>query len=79
MMGRTPCKFERIDIDDIDIYPKETLTVWMNKRERNKERDAIQVELRIHEDGTPEIFCDQLKGRSFKNWKPLLAEQKEKK
>jgi hypothetical protein len=72
-MNKKPYKFERIDFEDLNIYPGETLTVWMNMARRNEERTAIQVELRIQEDGTPEIFCDKLNGKSFKNWEPLLV------
>ena len=68
---RTPYKHIMVKFDGINVYPGETLTVWLNKGRRNEERDAVQVELRITEQGKPEIFCNSLKGQSFEGWGPL--------
>ena len=57
-MKRTPYIFRTIELDDINIYPGETFTVWMNKSGRCQERESVQVELRVTNDGTPELFFD---------------------
>ena len=64
-----------VDVSDVNIYPGETMTVWLNRNGRHREREAVQVELRVREDGMPEIFCDRLRGKSFKGWKPMEEAQ----
>jgi hypothetical protein len=55
-MTRTPHKELIIDIDDINIYPGEILTIWANTKSRADDREACQVEVRVNKYGVVEIF-----------------------
>ena len=48
-------------VDDINVYPGETLTVWLNAYGREGKREAVQVELRVvpGAHGKAEIFISQ--------------------
>lgn len=54
-----------IEIPDLTLHSGEVLTVWLCK---DKNVNSIQVELHIKPDGTPEIFCDELKTKNFKEY-----------
>ena len=45
------------EVRDINIYPGEFITVWLNRNEKAEVRNAIQVELRVT-DGKLEIFTN---------------------
>lgn len=62
-------------VDEINVYPGETLTVWLNAYGRKKKREAVQVELRVvpGAHGKAEVFISQ-KGtgakvfQGFEDW-----------
>jgi len=61
------------DIDQITIKPGQIFTVWLDREKDKCKRDTLQVELRVREDGTPEVFThkDEIELKDFKDWKAL--------
>ena len=51
-----PYKNLRIDIDEVNVYPGEILTVWGNIKDRLDDRDACQIEIRVNKHGIVEVF-----------------------
>jgi hypothetical protein len=49
-------KTVRVDVTDINIYPGQYITIWLNRNPASGKRDAVQVELRVLDNGTTEIF-----------------------
>ena len=69
---RKPYKRITIDIEDVNVYPGEGFTVWLNRNTLDKERDAVQVELRVDSDGTVRLYSHtkSIALADFKYWKP---------
>lgn len=61
------------ELDVVEIFPGQTLTLWLHKVGTNKPRKAIQAEVRITKRGAIEIFVarERVKIQEFKVWKPL--------
>lgn len=70
MNWQTPIKSEQIKVENLNIYPGECFTLWMNKHGRSGEREAIQVELRVTPAGRPQIFTtlSEAQVADFKDW-----------
>ena len=77
MKWQEPYKEQRVEIDDLNVYPMQCLTVWLNRNPRHMERDAAQMEIRITESGTFEIFADpkRVKVRPWTEWKAESLDQ----
>ncbi len=67
MKWKNPWKNETIEMGDINVYPGECLTVWLNHASRSGDRDAVQVELRVTPEGRIDIFTD-LSKVGFMDW-----------
>jgi hypothetical protein len=69
------------EIDEIQIFPGEMLTVWLHSYGRHEEkREAVQIELRVHpgQYGKREIFISDKIGtvtihQDFADWEPMLT------
>lgn len=59
-----------VDVSDINVYPGQYITVWLNHNPVSGERKATQVELRVLADGTVEIFTkvEETHIKDFKDW-----------
>jgi hypothetical protein len=53
-----------IAVDHITVDRGECFTVYLNTA-KPPERNAVQVELRVGEDGMVEMFCDDLQALPF--------------
>lgn len=68
-----------VELKELNIYPEETFTLWLNKYNKyGEKREAIQVELRVTENGEPEIFThtNKIALKDFDNWKLLAKNSK---
>lgn len=71
-MNNPKISFQK-EISDINLYPGELLTVWLNRlSETASKRKAVQIELRVTKHGKCELFYSEKNGgvniRSFKEW-----------
>lgn len=69
-------RYPRISVTDsleqITIRRGETLTVVLAVYKGNEHYDFVNVELRVNEDGTREIFCDDLQCKPYSEWKEMV-------
>ena len=66
-----------VDIDSVNVYPGHYVTVWLNKTGESKERDAVQVELRVV-GGKLQIFTElkRVEIKDFDDWTyPTIEEE----
>lgn len=70
MNWQEPFKDMQIKVDNLNIYPGECFTLWMNKHGRSGEREVVHVELRVTPDGRPQIFTtlSEVVIGDFKAW-----------
>jgi hypothetical protein len=72
-----PRKSIDLEFDHINVYPGETLTVWLNRTGRNDDiRDACQIEVRVDSLGRAELFISDKTHtpkihQDFSEWEPL--------
>ena len=59
------------EVSDINIYPGEFITVWLNRNEKAEVCNATQVELRVT-DGELQIFTNfkEVSVQDFEHWYP---------
>ena len=63
-----------VGVNEIEICQGETLTVWFNPNVDRKCENRQQVELRVQEDGTFEIFRHNdgnILVDDFEQWRPM--------
>jgi hypothetical protein len=62
--------WHRIQVDNVHLYRGNVITIWLHKEENGDfgGPEMVQVELRVLQDGTPEIYSDGLSARGFHEW-----------
>ncbi len=59
-----------IEINELRLNRNETLTVYLQTNKYGEEYNSAPVELRVREDGKPEIFFDPalIEGQEYESW-----------
>ena len=66
-MDKARYYFGSVGIENIDVYPGQYIQVRLARRADGT--NAVVLELRVTENGKPEIFCDEPElVKTFKEW-----------
>lgn len=63
--------YSTVKIPEIVIKKGETLTVYLRSNCDSEPLTQIQVELRVNNDGIPEIFANDILMSAFEKWYPI--------